>query len=149
MTEIKIDINGLDRAIERLKRVPEALNRSMIHVMTLSLLELWSAVRPYPPKPAKSKYVRRGAEGLGGSLGSSEVGGRSGAQPTVYSIQGQGNKSVGRFGTDLSYAKYVIDPKRQAYMHKGRWWTMESIKKDALPKIKKHWYDLVKRVLRD
>ena len=147
MTEIKIDINGLDRAIERLKRVPEALNRSMIHVMTLSLLELWSAVRPYPSKPSGSTYKRTGT--LGRSLGSSQVGGKSGAQPTVYSIQGQGNKSVGRFGTDLSYAKYVIDPKRQAYMHKPRLWTMENVKKAALPKIKKHWYDLVKRVLRD
>jgi hypothetical protein len=145
MTEIKIDINGLDRAIDKLKKIPGALDRAMIHVMSLSLLELWAAVRPYPSKPARSKYVRTGT--LGRSLGSSQAGGRSGAQPTVYSIQGQGAKMKGRFGTDLSYAKYVIDPKRQAYMHKGRWWTMEHVKKGALPKIKKHWYDLVKRVL--
>jgi len=145
MTEIKIDIQGLDRAIEKMKKIPGLLNANMKDNMELSLLELWSAVRPYPPKPARSSYVRTGT--LGKSLGSSMGGGKSGPKPSVYEVQGGGDSVRGVYGSNLSYAKYVVDPDRQAYMHKGRWWTMDSIKNDALPKIKKHWYDLVKRVL--
>ena len=105
MTEIKIDINGLERAVEKLKKIPAALDKAMTHTMVLSLLELWSAVRPYPPKPPKSTYSRTGT--LGRTLGSGTTGGRSGGQPTVYSIRGGGNKMTGHFGPNLKYAKYV------------------------------------------
>ena len=145
MTNIEIDIRGLDRAIEKLKKFPGALQSVWKDRMEMSLLELWSAVRPYPPKPPTSKYKRTGT--LGRSIGSGMAGGKA-DKPTVYSIKGSGTDMQGHFGTNLSYAKYVIDPERQAYMHQGRWWTMESIKKDAMPKIKKHWYDMVKMVLK-
>ena len=146
MTNIDVDIKGLDRAVNKLKNMPDRLQKNMNKAMELSLLRLWEAVRPYPPKPTNSKYRRTGT--LGRSLGSSQSGGKTGGKPTVYSVTGTGRSTKGTFGTNLSYAKYVIDPQKQAYMHSGRWWTMDSIKKDALPKIKKVFYEMVKAILK-
>lgn len=33
----------------------------------------------------------------------------------------------GFVGTKLKYAPYVIDRERQAWMHVGRWWTLQGV----------------------
>jgi hypothetical protein len=111
----------------------------MRNLMEKSMRVLWENVPPYPPKPEASKYRRTGT--LGRSLGA------EGAKPTVYSIKGSGANMAGTFGTNLSYAQYVIDPERQAYMHKGRWWTMNTIKEKSLDKINKIWETFIKTLL--
>ena len=122
----------------------------MQNTMSDSLLVLHENVPPYPLKPPESDYRRTMT--LAGSLGTSPAGGRAG-KPTVYSVSGSGSDVEGRFGTDLSYAKYVIDPQRQAYMHrpgyKGRpgWWTMDTIKERANKKIQRIWQDMVNLIL--
>ena len=150
MSEIQLDIKGLDEAINKMSQFPNKMKQQMHNTMNDSLLVLQENVPPYPPKPPESGYRR--TMNLAGSIGSTPGGGKAG-KPTVYSVSGTGKNIEGRFGTDLSYAKHVIDPQRQAYMHrpgyKGRqgWWTMDTIKERAQAKIKRIWQDMVKFIL--
>jgi len=150
MTEITI--KGLDKLVAKFKNAPKTLDREMNKRMKASLEVLHEKVPPYIPQVVPPEvYKRQGT--LGKSLGVTPYGDKAG-KPTVYSISGSGKDKQGRFGTNLSYAKYVIDAKQQAYMHKpgykGRpgWWTMKNIKENALPKIQKLWDDLVKALLK-
>ena len=95
----------------------------------------------YPPQRTNMvrPYKRTGT--LGKSLG------MTGGKPTVYSIKGSGSQITGRYGTDLKYAKYVIDDQKQAYMHKGWWWTMDVVRKRAEPKIKRLWDMTIGKIL--
>ena len=143
-TEIEID--GLDEIQRKIAQLPPELHKAMGNAMDKSLMTLWENVPPYPAQVVPPEVYRRTGD-LGGSIGSSPAGGKSGAKPTVYGVTQSlaGRQYEGKFGTNLSYAKYVIDPKRQAYMHrpgyKGRagWWTMDTIKKNAEGKIKRLW----------
>jgi hypothetical protein len=148
MTEIKID--GLKEISDKLGKFPKVLNQKIKETMEKSLRILWEKVPPYPPQAVPPEVYKRT-----GTLGKSI--GLNNAKPTVYSIKGTGKNTVGQFGTNLKYAKHVIDPERQAYMHKpgykGRqgWWTMDDIRKAASAKIKQAWGNLVnatKRVLK-
>lgn len=136
---IDIDIEGLDRLERKLALLPGKLNELTKTTMEKSLLTLQQNVPEYPPAPPESKYVRTGT--LGRSLGA------AGGKPTVYSIKGSGADIVGTFGTNLSYAQYVIDENRQAYMHKGRWWTMKTIVENTKEKIINLWNLMIKRAL--
>ena len=118
--------------------------------MFASLDTLRENVPPYIPQVVPPEVYRRTGT-LGRSLGSSMQGGMGGPRPTIYGVHsGMGGKDLtGQFGTNLSYAQYVVDPERQAYMHKpgykGRpgWWTMTTIKEKANAKIQKIWNDMV------
>lgn len=143
---IEIHVEGMDRLIRKFAGYPGRLKTAMNKAMWSSLLILWENVPPYPSKPQGSSYDRTGT--LGRSLGVMEGGGKAG-KPTVYSVTGSGIETKGEFGTNLNYARYVIDPDRQAYMHKGRWWTMTHIKNKSVNKIKTLWDEIVKKALRD
>ena len=145
MVDININVEGLEQAVNKLKTMPDKLDNAMNSTMNASLMVLWENVPPYPPKPESSSYVRTTM--LGKTIGSSQAGGKAGI-PTVYGITGTRSGITGSFGTSLNYAKYVIDPDRQAYMHKGRWWTMRTIKDKSIEKIKKLWLEFVRVVLK-
>jgi len=147
LTEIELEVTGLDEAINKMSSYPDKFHKEMYRNMQASLDVLNENVLPYPPKPETSKYRRTGT--LGKSLGSGMSGGKTGAKPTVYGVsQSMGSGSYeGRFGTNLSYAKYVIDPKQQAYMHQGRWWTLDNVKENAKSKILKIWQDMVNFII--
>jgi hypothetical protein len=135
-----IEINGLDELRRKFGSLTAEIRREMHQTMEKSLNILVEKVPPYPPASETSNYRRTGT--LGKSIGVGQ-----GAKPTVYSIKGSGGNIHGRFGTDLSYAQYVIDPERQAYMHQGRWWTMDTIKERAEEKIKKAWELMISKLL--
>lgn len=143
----EIEIDGLNEVIDKLGRMPPALDKEIKDTMRDSLLMLHESVPGYPPQAVPPDVYRRTGT-LGRSIGTSQGGGKMG-KPTVYSIKGSGGNIQGRFGTNLSYAKYVIDPQRQAYMHKpgykGRqgWWTMDTVKERAEPKIIRNWNKLI------
>ena len=144
MMPIEIKITGLDKIYLLFADMPNKLRKFMRTGMEQSLLVLHENVPPYPPAPETSSYIRTGM--LGKSLGSGIAGGKV-STPTVYSIRSNDAQTVGQFGTQLSYARYVIDPDRQAYMHRGRWWTMNTIKEKSEKKVMQVWERLVKGVL--
>ena len=136
----EIEVKGLQELINKVGRITPEIQRAMDKTMEASLNTLHENVPSYPQRPGKSSYIRTGT--LGKSIGMNN------AKPTVYSIKGSGAKIEGRFGTDLSYAKYVIDPDRQAYMHRGRWWTTENIVKASKSKILRLWDKMIQIVKR-
>ena len=138
---IKLHIEGLDKLEQKFANLPKVLDQLTQKTMETSLEALQQNVPEYPPPPQKTKYTRTGM--LGKSLGA------AGGQPTVYSITGSGINKVGAFGTNLSYAKYVIDEKRQAYMHVGRWWTMKTIFDTTKEKIVNLWALMIKKAIGD
>ena len=152
MTNPDIHVEGLDELLDKLTEADKDIQDALKNTMEKSLLVLWENVPPYPAQVVPPNVYRRTGT-LGRSLGSSAGGGKS-AKPTVYSIKQQKNNVEGRFGTDLSYAKHVVDPKRQAYMHKpgfkGRpgWWTMATIRERSVDKIKGLWNIAMKHILR-
>ena len=144
MTPVEIEIKGLEPVIEKFRKAPKTINHEMNKTMNASLNLLHENVPPYAAKPADSTYRRTGT--LGQSLGVSQSGKKAG-KPTVYSVSGKGNNTVGKFGTNLSYAQYVIDDDRQAYMHQGRWWTMSTVLERAKTKIVQLWDAFIKKAM--
>lgn len=128
---ITIKIDGLEEIRDRFKQAPRKYGAAMEIAMNAALLELWSAIPGYPSPPSGSTYRR--TETLGRSIGSTVSGGKAG-QPQIYENRMEGRYRVGEFGTRLNYAPYVIG-ENQAWMHKGRWWTLVEVAKGAVPKI--------------
>lgn len=126
---VKIVIEGLDELSARFAQFPDAFQRVMHKTMEASLLHLWGSVPEYPEPPGTSTYTRTGT--LGRTLGSSEGGGRSGGKPDIYEVKQGPGYTEGEFGTNLSYAPYVIGDNEQAWMHRGRWWTIATVAERA------------------
>jgi len=152
MADVTIEIEGLKELIEKIGKLPDEVQSLMNTTMKASLDTLQENVPPYIPQVVPPEvYGRTGT--LGRSLGSGMAGGKVGT-PTVYSVRGAGKETMGEFGTNLSYAPYVISPERQAYMHrpgsKGRpgWWTMNTIKEKAEPKIKQLWDKTIAAIIK-
>lgn len=137
---IDVKIEGLTENIQKMSAFPRELEASTRITMNASLTVIHENVPPYPTRP--SDYVRTGT--LGRSLGSSMTGGKGG-YPDIYETKIMGSESTGRFGTRLEYAGYVIGPdngaigERQAWMHKGIWWQMKTIKEASQTKIVGLW----------
>lgn len=70
----------------------------------------------YPPKLANQKYVRTGR--LGVSYSAKKV------SPAVWSIR-----------NSAPYAAWVVDEKRQAGIHQGRWFTIQSEERKLRPEL--------------
>lgn len=136
MADNVIEYKGLDELIQLMRFFPKKLKEISRVGMQASLLVLWENVPSYPPPPTDSTYRRTGT--LGRTLGSSAAGGKGGGQPDVYTVKTLGNNDVeGRFGTNLSYAEYVIGDNQSRRM--AHWWRLTSIIPKAQPKIIKVW----------
>jgi hypothetical protein len=154
MANVTIEVEGLKELIDKLDKMPAEVQQAMNKTMLTSLNVLQENVPPYIAQVVPPEVYRRTGT-LGRTLGSSQAGGKAG-RPTVYGVYSNmsGTELVGEFGTNLSYAPYVIDPERQAYMHKpgykGRpgWWTMDTIKEKAEAKINELWNKMVAAVIR-
>ena len=152
--DVEFKVEGLDAVYSKFKNMPDKIEKNMNKAMHASLLVLHENMLPYPPQRENMvrPYIRKGSGGLAGSLGSTMSGGKGGT-PTVYSVTKTGLGTEGAIGTNLSYAKYVIGEKTatsrgQAWMHKGWWWTMRTIKDKSIEKIKKLWLEFVRVVLK-
>ena len=113
---IIIEIQGLDALMKRLgdkSLVTEALAKAL----DKSVLTLQARAAHYPPRPPASTYRRKGTLGR------------------EITTKVDRAKLVGRVGTKLGYAPYVIGDERQARWM-GHWHTMGSVVEEKLPAIK-------------
>lgn len=133
---MSFEIKGLKEAISQFRGTEKKLQEGMKLTMDASLLLLHDEIPRYPKASETSSYRRTGS--LGRSLGASK-GGRKIGKADINIVAGRGVHTQGRFGTRLSYAPYVISDDKQAYMHKGRWWTMQTILDRAHGKLVKAW----------
>lgn len=138
------EIKGLKPILRRMSKFPNELQRGTRKTMDATLLVLQEKTGKlgYPPEPLGSSYKRTGT--LGRTLG------MKGGETEIYEIkqQGQGQYTQGRFGTNLGYARYVIGENEQAWMHKGRWWTMGILARKARPKIDQLWHEMGENLAR-
>lgn len=144
---LKLDVEGLDEVIARMRAFPRQLKRAIHTTLEAALLVVWENVPPYPPAPPDSPYVRTGT--LGRSLGSGEGGGRSASQPDIYEIRTEGDFEVGEFGTRLEYAPYVIGDRDEDQIEPFRsyWWTLpQTVANAARAKVTKLFQDMAQEL---
>lgn len=135
--ETKIEVRGLKEIIARFGKLPQKVQQALRVNMEASLHTLTENVPPYPEKSDSSTYRRTGT--LGRTLGSSMEGGASGEKPSIFEVKSLGSGVAGRWGTKTEYAPYVIGETEQAWMHKGRWWTVKVVAEKAKEKIVRIW----------
>lgn len=138
-----ISVKGLSELIARMRTAPSKMAIFVQDAMKTSLNELGENVPPYPPERMGQKYMR--TESLGRSMGSGFGGGRQGA-PDIFEVTTNGNSVEGRYGSRLGYAEYVIGEGRQAWMHKGRWWTVRNILNKSMGAILGIWSKVADRI---
>lgn len=136
-----IEVTGLSEVIARMQAYPDKLKSVLTATMDAAMLVLWESVPKYPPPPPNSTYIRKGAAGLGGSLGSSEGGGVGSSHPSIYEIKPLGSGYEGHFGTNIEYAPDVIGDDTQLAQF-GYWWQMKDIAAAATDKINRLFADL-------
>lgn len=112
---------GAEDVVSHLDRVSKALDSDLHQTTQQALFYVHSQVPPYPDAPATSRYRRTGT--LGRSI--TTMGSASG--PALSRVEGSGSHVIGYIGSAVSYAPYVIDEGRQAFMHRGRWWTLQQV----------------------
>ena len=130
-----IKVEGLDEIRARFRQFPQVFRSKLEVTLKAALDVIWESVPPYPEPPPESTYRRTGT--LGRSLGSNFSGGKGEGQPDIYEVNMGPQMSSASFGTRLGYATHVIGEGTQAPIHAGRWWTMLTIAKRALPKLQK------------
>jgi len=139
MTDTTIEIKGLDKVIKKMDKIGD--KDDFRKATREAVLYVQGRVPPYPPPPPTSTYVQTGQ--LGRSITSLQ-----GEHPNALSRVGElGGDIVGIVGTNLEYAPYVIDKERQAYMHKGRWYTLQDVVTKASEGIRKVYEAMINRWL--
>jgi hypothetical protein len=143
--KLEITVKGLEELLKKMQAFPRKLDTVMEKTLETILLTVWEHIEPYPDPPDTSTYRRTGT--LGRTLGIDPGGFKSGT-PDIYEVKTLGAYSLARFGTRLDYAPYVIgDPgKEQAWMHRGRWWTLPGVAEKARGKIQQVWETLADKM---
>ena len=140
----QIEVRGLKELQARMAQFPEKLEEAQQITMDASLLTLWENVPPYPQQPVTTKYDRTGMTGK--SLGSGAGGGKTGGQPSIYEVKKLGGGFEGRFGSDLSYAVYVIGELQARW--NAHWWKLKNVAEKASDKIIRLWQNLADKIAR-
>lgn len=127
---ISIKIEGLERIGKRLEKIG-SIKTELLETTDRAIKYVHSQVPPYPSMRSGQRYVRTGT--LGRSIGTE--------------VRTMGASVVGTIGTNIVYAPWVISSEKQAWMHVGRWWTLQGIMRKARDGIVKIYEDMLKRLV--
>ena len=130
---VNIQIKGIDELIKKLGmfKASEILEPTM----RWALDRLWRQIVPYPAKPIGSTYRRTMMLG----------------KTWNKKVDQTSTRLVGSLGVDLGivpYARYVQDRDRQAWMHKGRWKTIQDVAEKETGTIRRQFEIEIERSLR-
>lgn len=124
---VSVELKGYNRVRNDLRALASA-NRTIIDPVMREFAKTQRArlkARPYPAPPVGSTYIRTGRL----------------ANSFRVETRGQGEYAV---TNSAPYASYVVGPTDkkgtdggQAWMHRGRWWTMVEVVKEDLPKLRR------------
>lgn len=137
MSEITIEVKGLDKLIGSLDKFPQKIKKNMQAAAMEAASELLEAqgLKKYPPETAANKpptpyYIRgRGTQYKSYNKGNSEKYG------TKFYIKREGYGAI--IGNSASYAKYLTDEKEQAtHMARIGWRKLIDVAREKLPKLK-------------
>ena len=132
LIEIKYDPPDL---MQRFASYPQEFDRGISEAMNKALKEVQKKIGPYPPKREGQTYVRTGD--LGRSLGMTMEGSIIGDASIMKTRRAGVGNYIGTIGSKgIYYNIYVIgNGGDQAWMHVGRWDTMDVIAKRAEPAV--------------
>jgi hypothetical protein len=108
---VNLSLRGQDEQERRFRNMASNIKPTLERLTQKAVLYVHSTVPPYPAPPATSTYRRTGTLG----------------RTITTEVRSLGVDVVGVIGTKTIYAPWVIDEKRQAWMHKGRWWTLQGV----------------------
>jgi len=139
---IEIKERGAAELAAKLARMGASMRPTLEQAMKKAVLYVHSTVPPYPAANAESTYRR--TETLGRTVTSMQ-----GAGPQALSrVESLGGQVRGIVGTALEYAPFVIDENRQAGQHRGRWWTLQKVVRDAQDGIRKIFEQAIRGLVR-
>ena len=124
---VVIEIVGIDAVIRKLGKV-EGL-KQLEPAMRDAVALVQGAVAHYPAPPPTSTYRRTG------TLGRS------------WATKVQRSPLQGQVGTNLDYAPWVQDRDRQAWMHKGRWQTIQDVAEKLADQVQTIFDRAINRLL--
>lgn len=136
--DIQVTVDGLSEVVARLERRGDLAPGVMRQATERAVLYVHGRVPPYPPPPPDSRYVRTGT--LGRSI--------------TTEVRDVGSATVGVIGTAVVYAPWVISAKEvggrgpQAWMHRGRWWTLHEVVERARDGIVRIYQDALRAWLK-
>ena len=129
---------GLDKVIAKLKslQAPELISE-LQKTTHQAVAYVHSQVPPYPAPPAGSTYSRTGTLGRGINT----------------KVKTMGSEVIGIIGSPTPYSPWVISDEAaggagpQAWMHQGRWWTLQSVVKNTAAEVVKFFEDMIARLV--
>ena len=137
-----IRVKGLDKLQRKFKRFPEDFEKGLRIATLDAVLHVQGSVPEYPSRPATSTYRRTGTLGR-------VITALQGRHPDALSrVEALGSAVVGFIGTKLKYARWVIDATRQAFMHKGRWWTLQEVLEGERQEIVKIYERMIRDIIK-
>jgi hypothetical protein len=123
---MEIIITGLDDLINDFERIHKDLKKTLEIATHKAMDYVHSTVPPYPAPRPNQTYQR--TETLGRSI--------------TTEVRNLGSDIIGAIGTNTVYAPWVISDEAvpglggpQAWMHKGRWWTLQGVVRKASDQI--------------
>jgi hypothetical protein len=131
MSDIQIRVHGLDQYTGKLSRISANMPGELKKLTTKAVLYAQSEIPGYPPPPAGSTYRRTG------TLGRAVTAAPGSPLPSLTRVESLGAGVRGVIGGRLDYIGYVIDANKQAWMHRGRWWTLQKVIQGARGGIEK------------
>ena len=114
MTTITIDVSEVVKKLD-----PKDMERHIANALDGSADLIRADIKRYPAPPPQSTYVRTGT--LGASW--------------TKRIYRDALRAV--IGSNIKYAPYVQDADRQAWMHRGRWHTAQSVARDRAQDVRR------------
>lgn len=126
---IHVDVRGLREVIAKYQGVSKRFNKEVEFITNKVVGFVIGKTPPYPPEPSNSTYDRTGR--LGRSVRELQ-----GSNPDALSrTEVRPFGAVGFIGTRVESSPYVIDEQNQAWMHRGRWWTLQNFVKGLTGQI--------------
>lgn len=120
MLKFGVEVRGLRQLQRNFARSRKIVEVEMRRGLEMIVRKIQAEAARYPPPPPASTYRRTG------TLGRSIVG----------EVKGLGREMRGIVGSSIPYAQYVISEKKQAWMHRGRWQTLEALKRKYADEIR-------------
>lgn len=127
-----IEIKGIAELLRKFGAADEKVRDVLAEGMSDALVVIGENIPRYPPQRPGQKYKRTGR--LGRSMGSTMGGGKAGPAD-IESVEIGDKYVVGKYGSRLEYAQYVIGEETQAWMHVGRWWTERKVAQKVEKKV--------------
>jgi hypothetical protein len=127
-----VSIEGAEELVAKLDKIEGDIRPELERTTDRAVKYVYSKVPSYPPPPPDSDYRRTGT--LGRSI--------------TTDVRSVGSSVAGVIGTDIVYAPYVISETDQAWMHRGRWWTLQEHVRGLRDIIVGYYEEMLRKLVR-